>query len=232
MDELADTGDENPETTAAYRKAIRERFATLERDKTRLQKQLAGQEATQWPAADTDAALLDFLPELGRGLGSLTAEAQRELYDAFQLEVRYNRERGEALLRVTINADTAETLAGRTKHLAHGSEEARAATEAYRADTVREAAGPAASHVLGAPGRTRTCGQVLRRHLLYPLSYGGRAGAAGALRTRCLRFRPSGPWYWRARWFRDLAGVKDRALRTSYRLLHLRDTMWRFGEAV
>jgi hypothetical protein len=26
---------------------------------------------------------------------------------------------------------------------------------------------------LGAPGRTRTCGQVLRRHLLYPLSYGG-----------------------------------------------------------
>lgn len=26
----------------------------------------------------------------------------------------------------------------------------------------------------GAPGRTRTCGQVLRRHLLYPLSYGGR----------------------------------------------------------
>src|SRR3954453_8667061 len=24
----------------------------------------------------------------------------------------------------------------------------------------------------GAPGRTRTCGQVLRRHLLYPLSYG------------------------------------------------------------
>lgn len=26
-----------------------------------------------------------------------------------------------------------------------------------------------------APGRTRTCGQVLRRHLLYPLSYGGRS---------------------------------------------------------
>ena len=24
----------------------------------------------------------------------------------------------------------------------------------------------------GAPGRTRTCDQVLRRHLLYPLSYG------------------------------------------------------------
>src|SRR4051795_5299947 len=29
---------------------------------------------------------------------------------------------------------------------------------------------PATSH--GAPGRDRTCDQVLRRHLLYPLSYG------------------------------------------------------------
>lgn len=29
-----------------------------------------------------------------------------------------------------------------------------------------------------APGRTRTCGQVLRRHLLYPLSYGGRVVAS------------------------------------------------------
>lgn len=27
-----------------------------------------------------------------------------------------------------------------------------------------------------APGRTRTCGQALRRRLLYPLSYGGRCG--------------------------------------------------------
>lgn len=32
---------------------------------------------------------------------------------------------------------------------------------------------------MSAPGRTRTCGQVLRRHLLYPLSYGGRVVAGG-----------------------------------------------------
>lgn len=35
---------------------------------------------------------------------------------------------------------------------------------------------------LGAPGRTRTCGQALRRRLLYPLSYGG---LVGWLRTWC-----------------------------------------------
>ena len=34
---------------------------------------------------------------------------------------------------------------------------------------------PGGGSGVSAPGRTRTCGQVLRRHLLYPLSYGGRA---------------------------------------------------------
>jgi hypothetical protein len=37
---------------------------------------------------------------------------------------------------------------------------------------------------------------------------------------------------WRARWFRDLAGDKDKALQTPYRVLRLRDVLWRFSEAV
>jgi len=36
----------------------------------------------------------------------------------------------------------------------------------------------------------------------------------------------------RARRIRDLAGDKDRAPCASPRLLHLRGTLWRFGEAV
>jgi hypothetical protein len=36
----------------------------------------------------------------------------------------------------------------------------------------------------GAPGRNRTCDQVLRRHLLYPLSYGGAASCSVYARTR------------------------------------------------
>ncbi len=35
----------------------------------------------------------------------------------------------------------------------------------------------------GAPGRNRTCDQVLRRHLLYPLSYGGAATCSVYART-------------------------------------------------
>src|SRR3954453_4621620 len=42
-----------------------------------------------------------------------------------------------------------------------------------RAKTCRHTCRPEAN---GAPGRDRTCDQVLRRHLLYPLSY-GRSGA-------------------------------------------------------
>jgi hypothetical protein len=44
---------------------------------------------------------------------------------------------------------------------------------------------PSAGCANGAPSRTRTCGQVLRRHLLYPLSYGGGTGC-----LRCLGLRP------------------------------------------
>ena len=71
----------------------------------------------------------------------------------------------------------------------------------------------------GAPGRTRTCGQALRRRLLYPLSYGGRVWWPLSWVPGC------GP-------FRDVAGDKDRAPTTLSLLLRLRGSMWRFGEAV
>lgn len=51
-------------------------------------------------------------------------------------------------------------------------------------------AGPRADNVtptgrvLCAPGRTRTCGQALRRRLLYPLSYGGRPPSRGGRARR------------------------------------------------
>lgn len=69
------------------------------------------------------------------------------------------------------------------------------------------------------PGRTRTCGQALRRRLLYPLSYGGRVCGLGRGVPGC------GP-------VRDVAGDKDRAPGSLSLLLHLRGSMWRFSEAV
>lgn len=78
---------------------------------------------------------------------------------------------------------------------------------------------PEGGRRLCAPGRTRTCGQALRRRLLYPLSYGGRV-------------------WWPLSWVpgcgpvRDVAGDKDRAPASLSLLLRLRGSMWRFGEAV
>ncbi len=70
-----------------------------------------------------------------------------------------------------------------------------------------------------APGRTRTCGQALRRRLLYPLSYGGRV-------WRPVVVVPGpGP-------FPDIAGDKDRAPASLSLSPRLRGSVWRFGEAV
>ncbi|CAJ60489.1 hypothetical protein FRAAL1838 [Frankia alni ACN14a] len=46
---------------------------------------------------------------------------------------------------------------------------------------VREPQARGTDTLLGAPGRDRTCDLVLRRHSLYPLSY-GRVGTGGAYR--------------------------------------------------
>ncbi|TKA04621.1 hypothetical protein [Actinacidiphila oryziradicis] len=119
MDELTDgVDDADQATAAAYRRSIRERFGELERQRAKLQADLAAQATALQPSA-TAAELLEMLPELTTGLGAVSAEAQRELYDAFQLEIHYNRPRGEALLKVTINGATAEDLARRTKRLAY-----------------------------------------------------------------------------------------------------------------
>ncbi|MFI0451188.1 hypothetical protein ACH34W_37645 [Actinomadura sp. 6N118] len=49
-------------------------------------------------------------PQLAIRLGELSEELQRQLYDAFQLQVRYNKPRHEAVIRVTIREDTVHTL--------------------------------------------------------------------------------------------------------------------------
>ncbi|MDH6623485.1 hypothetical protein M2271_001272 [Streptomyces sp. LBL] len=51
-----------------------------------------------------------MLPQLGVRLGTLSEEAQRQLYDAYRLEVRYLRTRREIQIQVTIPAATATQL--------------------------------------------------------------------------------------------------------------------------
>jgi hypothetical protein len=127
--------------------------------------------STAQNSTGTDAELLGLLPEIKRGLGSLTAEAQRDLYDAFQLEIHYNRPRGHAVLKVTISGATVDELSRRVQPLAGPtatSDVAKSAT--IDTTTCRDhrngpgstgADTPRASHVLGAPGRSRNQGLVV-----------------------------------------------------------------------
>jgi UDP-glucose 6-dehydrogenase len=50
-------------------------------------------------------------------------------------------------------------------------------------DAVHAASMTEVGHDVGAPGRDRTCDQVLRRHLLYPLSYGRSAPIIASTRA-------------------------------------------------
>ncbi|MFP3965311.1 hypothetical protein SMC26_23590 [Actinomadura fulvescens] len=54
--------------------------------------------------------MLEELPQLPIKQGELSEELRRRLYDAFQLQARYNKPRHEAVIRVTVREDIAHTL--------------------------------------------------------------------------------------------------------------------------
>lgn len=107
-------------------------------------------------------ALLDALPYLDVDLTRVPEEKQRQLYEAFGLEVRYSRAREELGLRVTIPGHAIDALASITRGLDAGNKETGASIEVLAPDhgtrvlkTGRNSR--SYSPFLGAPGRIRTC---------------------------------------------------------------------------
>ncbi|MCX5431581.1 recombinase family protein [Streptomyces sp. NBC_00257] len=115
LDDLAGDEEGDPESSKAFRRGIRERYDRLDRERRTLHAEL--HEHQQRAAAgtpDQNAALITLLPQLGTRLSALPEEAQRQLYDAYRLEVRYTRPRREIQIQVTIPAATATDLADLT----------------------------------------------------------------------------------------------------------------------
>jgi site-specific DNA recombinase len=144
----------DPEPERAFRNAIRSEHATLERQRQALRQLLTDLSAPTTPQTHGgDPALLDALPRLDIRVENHPEAIQRQLYDAFGLEVRYSRPREEISIRVLINRDTLD-----------GMGETIAALKTGTDDTEKkgECAGPLPapshqrryerSHVLGAPG--------------------------------------------------------------------------------
>lgn len=99
---------------------------------------------------------------------------QRRLYDPFHLQIRYHRPTREATLRATIREDTLPALTRTLNDLGDLGDVVNRPDQPPQPPTTGKPTHRATvSHVLCAPGRTRTCDAGLRRSALCPLSYEG-----------------------------------------------------------
>src|SRR5207245_2435156 len=87
-----------------------------------------------------DLDLIDAVPLSGLDVTLLPEDTQRRLYDTFHLEIRYNAPRREAILRITIDAETAPALTQAVNTLLS------AATPRHSPETAKPAAGSRSSH--------------------------------------------------------------------------------------
>ena len=116
MDQLEDsepTGD--PEADREYRAAIQRRFADLAQQRREARAKL-GRLGTDNRSTGNDLTLLEEIPNVPIKLAELSEELQRRLYDAFQLQVRYDRPRHQAVLKVIISESTIDTLTQEGAH--------------------------------------------------------------------------------------------------------------------
>jgi site-specific DNA recombinase len=140
---------------------IRERLGELEALRLEQLHELSTLEKETGPRQDQN--LLDQLPVLDVDLIDAPDEYLRPLFEAFRLEIRYDKTRHHATVRVAISDDTLDGLNERLMPSQNHSGHETASTK--RPSDV--------SHLVCAPGRTRTCDARFRKPTLYPLSYGG-----------------------------------------------------------
>ena len=114
--------------------ALQCRFAQITAQRRAVNTSLAALDKQDHDQAGGNTALLDLLPQAGVDLTLLSGEEQRELYDAFHLQVRYDRTEHHVSLRVTIYAEAVGALTDKIHSL--GGDETH-------------------SHVVSAPGGIR-----------------------------------------------------------------------------
>jgi site-specific DNA recombinase len=141
---------------------VRERLTELDRQRKAKSVELATVVSNE-PAARSQAAeLLDRVPVTTVEMSDLPESILRPLFEAFRLEVHYARPTNHCTLRVAISEDAVDSIP-----LAIDN----SPVTCPRSHVRRRSTG---SHVVGAPGRIRTCDTRFRKPMLYPLSYEGR----------------------------------------------------------
>jgi len=105
------TGDDDIDTQ--WRISLQRRFAEIATERRSTNERLGALDKQEHNQGSGNPALLDLLPQGAINLTLLSEEEHRELYDAFHLQVRYDRTKHQVTLRVTIYAEAVSALSER-----------------------------------------------------------------------------------------------------------------------
>ena len=150
---LIDTLETQDDPTGVIFGRVRQRVADLEATRTEKIAELADLDQNTTAVPDPD--LLEQLPEIELDWAAIPADVQRDLFNALQLEIRYDRTTNTARGQITLVDDTIARIP------------VAATTRPNVCGTVNR------TIAVRAPGRIRTCGTRFRKPMLYPLSYEG-----------------------------------------------------------
>ncbi len=154
--EYTPIGDEDIDQQ--WRSQLRDSFAEITTQRKDLEAQLAGITAKPPAPTPSDPALLDRLPIVHADLGGLPEDLERELFDGFQLQVRYHQPTRRVTLRVTIDGQAIHRLTATSQAIMNRAPAPTTPTNTKRPPVAAATGGPEVfSLAVSAPGRIRTC---------------------------------------------------------------------------
>jgi site-specific DNA recombinase len=143
------------DAAAALTRQLKTRFAGLEIDRRNKANELAALEA-QPPRSDHQIKLIDRLPQLQARLSEMPERLQRELYDAFQLEIHYNPGDNTALIRVSMADDNIDGLTRTGEAIAAAQTKTQTDSNAGQHTGTGFPGAPSAADLVCAPNGVRT----------------------------------------------------------------------------
>jgi site-specific DNA recombinase len=141
-----------------WRGQLRDGFAEIATERKRAETQLAELTDQKETVTSLNPALLDRLPIVQADLSRLPEDLERELFGAFQLQVRYHQPTHRVTLRATIDERALRQLIATTGKIVN--QDPHGATQETQGEPPSTAVGGGSvgfSLAVSAPGRIRTC---------------------------------------------------------------------------
>ena len=171
--ESLDTGDLTDEDCRMMRSSIQKRFSEIGAKIRNAREELTNRSVSPAGPPPVNIALIDELPALGSGLAKLAPPYRRNLYIAYNLELRYNRNRGDLRTRICVTPQTMKTVREATQ-AAEGAIAAAGGDNPGKQKDARSAAQSSepSIHLTSSPDGIRTRATALRGRRARPLHNG------------------------------------------------------------